>query len=84
MLHDTAARALLVTLPFILLSIVGLLVLVELSPVKGSRTRMIGTLFIVVGVEVSAAVCCFVILPSMALKLWRMKRGGAAAACSIV
>ncbi|OEL33916.1 hypothetical protein BAE44_0005065, partial [Dichanthelium oligosanthes] len=55
----------------------GCFVALELS--TGSRVGRAGTLAIDVGAVISAAIPCFDIIPSTALKLWRMKPGGVAA-----
>ncbi|RCV31086.1 hypothetical protein SETIT_6G148500v2 [Setaria italica] len=84
MLHEAVVRAFLAALAFLLLSAIGCLVLVVLSPAKGSPTGRIGAMLAVVGEVGSAAISCFIVFPLMALKLWRMKFGGAAVADSNV
>ncbi|CAL5012524.1 unnamed protein product [Urochloa decumbens] len=77
LLRDTAWLSYLAALIFDALSFVGCFVVVVLE--IGPRVGRIGTLAIHVGVAISAGISCIDILPSTALKLWRMKPGGAAA-----
>ncbi|CAO2191447.1 unnamed protein product [Urochloa humidicola] len=77
LLRDTAWTCCLAALIFDVLSFVGCFVVMVLE--SGHRVGRIGTLVIDVGVVISAAISCIDILPSTALKLWRMKPGGAAA-----
>ncbi|XP_066353606.1 uncharacterized protein [Miscanthus floridulus] len=83
MLGDTAG-SMLASLAFLLLSLVGCLVLIALSPAKGSLTVRISTAVIDVGILGSMVLSCFVTIPSMALKLWRMSPEGDAPADNIV
>jgi hypothetical protein len=75
MLRDTAVIGSLASVPFVVLSFFGCLVLVVLSPAKGSLTGRISTAVIDVGVLGSMVLSCFVTIPSMALKLWRTSPG---------
>ncbi|CAD6265468.1 unnamed protein product [Miscanthus lutarioriparius] len=84
MLGDTAVIGWLASLLFLLLSLVGCLVLIALSPAKGSLTVRISTAVIDVGILGSMVLSCFVTIPSMALKLWRMSPEGDAPADNIV
>ncbi|CAL5006200.1 unnamed protein product [Urochloa decumbens] len=77
LLRDTAWLSYLAALIFDALSFVGCFVVVVLE--IGPRVGRIGTLVIDVGVVICAGISCIDILPSMALKLWRMKPGDAAA-----
>ncbi|CAL5006199.1 unnamed protein product [Urochloa decumbens] len=63
---------------FVLPSLVGSLVVAKIP--KGSRAGRIVTPMIDVGVVGCAAIACFDILPSMVLKMWRVKLRAAAAA----
>jgi len=84
MLGDTAVIGWLASLAFLLLSLVGCLVLITLSPAKGSLTVRISTAVSDVGILGSMVLSCFVTIPSMALKLWRMSPEGDAPADNIV
>ncbi|CAL5006205.1 unnamed protein product [Urochloa decumbens] len=79
-LREAVVRAFLATLAFALLGAIGCLVLAGLSPAKGSPTGRIAAMLAVVGEVGSMAISCFIVFPLMALKLWRMKFGGADAA----
>jgi sterol desaturase/sphingolipid hydroxylase (fatty acid hydroxylase superfamily) len=83
-LRQDVVRAFLAALAFTLPSIIGCTVLLVLSPAKGSWTGRIGAILAIVGEVGSTAISCFIIFPLMALKLWRMKLGGAALADSNV
>ncbi|KAK3121713.1 hypothetical protein QOZ80_8BG0659510 [Eleusine coracana subsp. coracana] len=61
--------------PFFLLMIVGGLLEVAL-PVKGCRGEATGSIVSTVGFLGKNALCCFVIVPTLALKVWRMTRPG--------
>ncbi|RCV31090.1 hypothetical protein SETIT_6G148900v2 [Setaria italica] len=76
-LEELAARHYLTQLFRDVLSVVGCFLAVELS--MGSQVGRIGTLAIDMGAVISAAISCLDILPSTALKLWRMKPGGGGA-----
>ncbi|CAL5012525.1 unnamed protein product [Urochloa decumbens] len=65
---------------FVLPSLVGTLVVAKIP--KGSRAGRVVTPMIDVGVVGCAAIACFDILPSMVLKLWRVKLRVAAAAAA--
>ncbi|KAL6598589.1 hypothetical protein ACP70R_046288 [Stipagrostis hirtigluma subsp. patula] len=80
MLRDPAILGAMTSLPLILLVFVG----DQVVKAKGPQSVRIGTLITDVGVWSSMAVACFVILPNLALKLWRTKQGGDAALGSIV
>ena len=80
MLREAIVRAFIVAIAFVLLRVVGSLVLMGLSPAKGSRTGRVGEMLFVVGQVGSTSVTCFIIIPLIALKLWRMKPGGVAIA----
>ncbi|CAL4998775.1 unnamed protein product [Urochloa decumbens] len=77
LLRHTAWLSYLAALIFDALSFVGCFVVVVLE--IGPRVGRIGTLVIDVGVVVCAGISCIDILPTMALQMWRMKPGGAAA-----
>ncbi|CAO2206755.1 unnamed protein product [Urochloa humidicola] len=77
LLRDTAWFSYFAALTFDVLSFVGCFVVAVLE--VGPRVGRIGTLVIHVGVVISAAISCIDILPSTALKLWRMKPAGVAA-----
>ncbi|CAO2206754.1 unnamed protein product [Urochloa humidicola] len=79
-LREAVVRAFLAVLAFALLGVIGCLVLMVLSPAKGSPTGRIAAMLAVVGEVGSMATSCFIIFPLMALKLWRMKFGGTDAA----
>jgi hypothetical protein len=68
MLGDTAVIGWLASLAFLLLSLVDCLVLIALSPAKGSLTVRISTGVIDVGIMGSMMLSCFVTIPSLALK----------------
>ncbi|KAF8772822.1 hypothetical protein HU200_005206 [Digitaria exilis] len=73
MLREAVVRAFLAVFVFVLLGVIGCIVLVGLSPAKGSRTGWIGAMLVVVGEVGSMAICCFIIVPLLALKIWRIK-----------
>ncbi|CAO2169105.1 unnamed protein product [Urochloa humidicola] len=79
-LREAIVKAFLAALGFALLGVIGCLVLAWLSPAKGSPTGRIAAMLAVVGEVGSMVISCFIIFPIMALKLWRMKFGGAIAA----
>ena len=76
MLREAIVRAFVAAIAFVLVRVIGSLVLMGLSPAKGSRTSRVGEMLIVVGQVGSTSVTCFIIIPLIALKLWRMKPGG--------
>ncbi|PUZ51461.1 hypothetical protein GQ55_6G188900 [Panicum hallii var. hallii] len=78
MLREAIVRAFIAALAFALLRVIGSLVLMGLSPAKGSRTGRVCEMLVVVGQVGSTSSTCFIILPLMALKLWRMKPGAIA------
>lgn len=73
MLREAVVQAFLAVFAFVLLGVIGCLVLVGMSPAKGSRTYSTFAMFIVVGEVGSMAICCFIIVPLFALKIWRIK-----------
>ncbi|CAO2188218.1 unnamed protein product [Urochloa humidicola] len=79
-LREAVIQAFLGALAFALLGVIGCLVLAGLQPAKGSPTGRIAAMLAVVGEVGSMVISCFIIFPIMALKLWRMKFGGAGAA----
>uniref|UniRef100_A0A0A8YN02 Uncharacterized protein n=1 Tax=Arundo donax TaxID=35708 RepID=A0A0A8YN02_ARUDO len=76
MLRETVVLGWFAALPFVLLSSVSCFVMKRLSPEKGSQTGMVCTVIFDVGVVASMAITCVVTIPSMVVKLWRMKLGG--------
>ncbi|TKW10310.1 hypothetical protein SEVIR_6G155000v4 [Setaria viridis] len=77
MLRDVAWFGYAEALLFVVASLVGCVVVVEVS--DGSRVCRIGALIIDVEAVACAAIACFDIIPSRALKLWRVKPSGATA-----
>ena len=76
MLREAIVRAFIAAIAFVLVRVIGSLVLMGLSHAKGSRTSRVGEMLVVVGQVGSTSVTCFIIIPLIALKLWRMKPGG--------
>ncbi|CAL5006194.1 unnamed protein product [Urochloa decumbens] len=81
LLRGTTLLGLLALFPFFLLFVVGAAALLfsELLPMEGSQMERIAFALIDVGVLGLTAMLCFIILPSIALKLWRSNYGDDAA-----
>lgn len=62
-------------IPFTFLSMVGM-IMEDASPVKGSRMQAIGFVVSAVGFLGKDALLCFVIIPTAALKVWKVTRPG--------
>jgi hypothetical protein len=72
LLKDPFMLGTLVSMPFFMLIAAGQLLEVQ-SPVKGSRSKQIGSVLKDMGVLGSSAAYCFVVLPTQILRHWRMK-----------
>ncbi|KAJ1268447.1 hypothetical protein BS78_07G136100 [Paspalum vaginatum] len=84
LMYQTQVRMFLAVLAFVLLSAIGSLLLIGLSPAKGSRMGRICAMLVVVGIVGSTVIFCFFSLPLMAWNLWRTKTAGVAVAGSNV
>uniref|UniRef100_A0ACD5Y5Q1 Uncharacterized protein n=1 Tax=Avena sativa TaxID=4498 RepID=A0ACD5Y5Q1_AVESA len=69
-----AALGLVADLAFILLIFTGILVVMMSSPVDGSTSQgeLIGSVIVDVGIFGAHAISCFVIIPALALDIWRV------------
>lgn len=74
MLQDRIILGMLVAFPFNCLMLAGSEVM-DTSPEKGSQRERIGSMMKDLGLLGTNASICFISLPAMALKVWRMKQG---------
>ncbi|XP_047073198.1 uncharacterized protein LOC124682586 [Lolium rigidum] len=71
MLKDAAVVGVLLTLPFVLLIVAGVLVK-GISPAKESERERVGSILMDVGIVGTSALQCFIVLPIAILRTWRM------------
>jgi hypothetical protein len=71
MLKDAAVVGVLLTLPFAMLIVAGVLVK-GISPVKESLRERIGSIVMDVGIVGFSTLECFIVLPIAILRTWRM------------
>lgn len=71
MLKDSAVVGVLLTLPFVLLIVAGVLVK-GISPAKESERERVGSILMDVGIVGFSTLQCFIVLPIAILRTWRM------------